>query len=186
MAYIAAICASGFTPRATLEIAGSDRRLDKIYNLIRKCQYSIHDLSRVELDKIRPRVPRFNMPFELGLAVAWALESERKHKWFVFESVSYRLSKSLSDINGTDAYIHNSRVNDVFVQIRNAFPRSHYWPSTENMRKVYTALVAQAGEKDIFQRAEFSDLIYAAMGISQKMRESKEIKKAPATLSKPL
>jgi len=34
-------------------------------------QYSFHDLSRVELDKKLPPTPRFNMPFELGLVVAW-------------------------------------------------------------------------------------------------------------------
>jgi len=43
-------------------------RLDKILGMIRDSQYSIHDLSRTTLDP-RFSLPRFNMPFELGIAV---------------------------------------------------------------------------------------------------------------------
>lgn len=71
LAYIAAVCGFGLVPRATLEIPGGERRLDRIFDLIRECRYSFHDLSRVELDTKAPPTPRFNMPFELGLVVAW-------------------------------------------------------------------------------------------------------------------
>ncbi len=70
LAYIAGISALGLVPRTTLEIPESTRRLEKIIKLSRSCEYSVHDLSRVELSprkKGKPRVPRFNMPFELGL-----------------------------------------------------------------------------------------------------------------------
>ena len=70
LAYIAGVNAFGMTPRATLEISGSKRRLDRIVELIAACPYSIHDLSRVQRDRRAPATPRFNMPFELGLAVA--------------------------------------------------------------------------------------------------------------------
>jgi hypothetical protein len=69
LAYIAGISAFGFAPRATLEIPFSQRRLDRIISLIASSQYSVHDLSRVQLDRTAPRTPRFNMPFELGLTV---------------------------------------------------------------------------------------------------------------------
>jgi hypothetical protein len=69
LAYIAAISAFGFAPRATLGIPFNGR-LDRILSLIAESEYSIHDLSRVQVDRIRPRTPRFNMPFELGLTVA--------------------------------------------------------------------------------------------------------------------
>src|SRR3984885_3421054 len=68
LAYISAISAFGFTPRATLEIP-FNRRLDRILSLIEKSEYSIHDLSGVQLDRAIPCTPRFNMPFELGLTV---------------------------------------------------------------------------------------------------------------------
>ena len=70
LAFIAGTSALGLIPRATLEIPGSTRRLDRILSLIQSCQYSIHDLSRVQLDRHPPATPRFNMPFELGLT--WA------------------------------------------------------------------------------------------------------------------
>lgn len=84
LAYITALSAISFLPQATLGITGN-RRLDRIASLIESCAYSIHDLSRVQLDRHAPRTPRFNMPFELGLAVAWA-QTNPRHKWFVFES----------------------------------------------------------------------------------------------------
>jgi hypothetical protein len=59
LAYIAGISAFGFAPRATLEIPFGQRRLDRILSLIRQSRYSIHDLSRVELDPNAPRTPRF-------------------------------------------------------------------------------------------------------------------------------
>src|SRR5271157_2636986 len=70
LAFIAGLCGFGLIPRAVLQIPGSKRRLDRILSLIRRCKISFHDLSRVELDRNRPPTPRFNMPFELGLAVA--------------------------------------------------------------------------------------------------------------------
>jgi hypothetical protein len=88
LAYIAGLSAFGLVPRATLEIPDSSRRLDKILKLIRNCRYSIHDLSRVELDRKKPRTPRFNMPFELGLTVAYQKQAKsKKENWYVFESI---------------------------------------------------------------------------------------------------
>ncbi len=69
LAYIAGVSSFGLLPRATLEIPGGEPRLDRILSLIRSCAYSLHDLSRVQLDPHPPKTPRFNMPFELGLAV---------------------------------------------------------------------------------------------------------------------
>src|SRR5687767_10247867 len=57
----------GFIPRSAMEEDdGSDMRLDKILRLIQQCKFGIHDLSRTELDS-HNQLPRFNMPFELGL-----------------------------------------------------------------------------------------------------------------------
>jgi hypothetical protein len=119
LAYIAALSAMSLVPRATLGITGN-RRLDRIASLIESCAFSVHDLSRVQLNRNTPSTPRFNMPFELGLAVAWA-QGHPQHKWFVFESVKRRLSKSLSDLDGTDPYIHGGTVRGVLREVCNAF-----------------------------------------------------------------
>jgi hypothetical protein len=71
LAFIAGLCAFGLEPRAILEVATGERRLDRIFRLMTSCRYSFHDLSRVQLDRAAPRTPRFNMPFELGLLLGW-------------------------------------------------------------------------------------------------------------------
>jgi hypothetical protein len=71
LAFIAGTSALALTPRATLEITTSVRRLERILELIRNCEYSVHDLSRIERDSAAPRVPRFNMPFELAWPLRW-------------------------------------------------------------------------------------------------------------------
>ena len=96
-------------PRSVLEIPGSQRRLDRLTDLIARCRYSFHDISRVELDRIRPQVPRFNMPFELGVAVGNSEHMGDGRSWYVFEARRFRALKSLSDLNGTEIYIHGHR-----------------------------------------------------------------------------
>ena len=86
LAYIVGLVELGLKPRATLAIPGGKARLDRIIDLIQSCSYSVHDLSRVEMDRNPPATPRFNMLFELGLAVSWAKRKPREHTWFVFES----------------------------------------------------------------------------------------------------
>src|SRR5947209_7994794 len=122
LAYICAIHAFGMTPRVALEIAGNRRRLDRIFDLLRSCRFSIHDLSKVQLDRKKPCAPRFNMPFELGLAVAWG-KMKGAHTSFVMEAMDCRLEKSLSDLNGIEPYIHGGTVDGVFREMCKAFAR---------------------------------------------------------------
>ena len=68
LAYIVGLTAHGLVPRATLGVPRDARRLERIFKLIQTCRYSVHDLSRTQRDGTPP-APRFNMPFELGLAV---------------------------------------------------------------------------------------------------------------------
>ena len=179
LSYIAAISAKGLTPRATLEIPGGVRRLDRTLELVSTCRYSFHDLSRVEIDKTRPVAPRFNMPFELGLTVAW----ERMHPrdgyfWFVLEAKERRVLKSLSDLAGTDVYIHAGTVTGIFRQIGNALVRTGSQRSIRDMTFVYRrlralvpALIKQTGAKTVFEAALFKELVVSAAALS-KIRET--------------
>ncbi len=141
LAFIAGLCGFGLMPHATIEIPGSARRLDRILTLIRSCRYSFHDLSRVELSATPPATPRFNMPFELGLAVAIAKMERRKHEWFVFESVRHRLNKSLSDLAGTDPYIHEGTSRGVLGALVNVLSRSRHAESSRTA-STWSAAVA--------------------------------------------
>ena len=170
LAYIAGLVHLGFVPRVTLGLPGGDRRLDKIIAEIQGCNYSIHDLSRVGLDRNPPfATPRFNMPFELGLAVAWQKANPTKHTWFVFEERAYRVLKSLSDLNGTDPHIHEGQVAGVMRELANAFQRTRNRPSVPDMMRTYRTLsrssariIAEAGARDLFEARAFQLLCFEA------------------------
>lgn len=169
LAFIAGICGFGLVPRATLEIPGSQRRLDRILALISACRYSFHDLSRVELDKKRPATPRLNMAFELGLAVLWAKKGGRRHEWFVFESMRRRINKSLSDLDGTDPYIHDGGPFGVLRELTNVLVRSRHRPTIQDLKAIYGDVRKAAirirddyPRKSLYEARPFKDLVLGA------------------------
>jgi hypothetical protein len=169
LAYISGVSAFGLVTRATLEIPSSNRRLDRILELVQGCEYSLHDLSRVELERQAPRTPRFNMPFELGLAVAHQHLSKSEHQWFVFETKKFRLDKSLSDLNGTDPFIHSGSVGGLFREICNVFRRPGRQPSIQNIREIYREMrksldqiLREAGSESIYSARVFKDISVVA------------------------
>ena len=169
LAFIAGLSGFGLVPRATLEIPGSERRLSRIVGLLRQCRYSFHDLSRVELDSTPPHTPRFNMPFELGLAVALGQISRGHHEWFVFEARAHRMGKSLSDLGGTDEHVHGGTARGLFGALTNALARSRHRPTVAELEQIYADLLkAAAAIKRSLQTASlygarpFKELVVAA------------------------
>jgi hypothetical protein len=170
LAYIVGLALLGLEPRATLGIPGGERRLDRILTLIQSCRYSIHDLSRVELDRNPPfSTPRFNMPCELGMTLAWQKLNPNRHTWFVFESRQRRLQKSLSDLDGTDPHIHGATVEGVMRELCNAFVRPGLQPSVPAMLRTYRelsrllpAIQNAAGTANLFEARIFKDLCFVA------------------------
>jgi hypothetical protein len=176
LAYVCGICAFGLIPRATLELQGGARRLDRIVSLIESCGYSIHDMSRVELDATPPPTPRFNMPFELGLSVLHASRNSGAHTWFLFESLPWRIQKSLSDLNGTDPYIHGGTVEGVFRELAKAFVRADRQPSVRQMRFLYKKLAAilpriltDAAASDPFNARAFRDIVLFTAALARSL-----------------
>jgi hypothetical protein len=176
VAYICAVRAFGMDPRVTLEIAGGARRLDRIFSLIQGCEFSVHDLSRVELTGTKPRTPRFNMPFELGLAVAWEKLHPGRQVWFVMEGLNHRLAKSLSDLNGTDPYIHGGTIEGIFREVGNAFVRPRKQPSVPLMWKVYRevkgkipGILGRCGTQSVFQARVFQEISVAASAAARRI-----------------
>jgi hypothetical protein len=170
LGYIAGLVHLGLEPRATLGLPDGTRRLDKIVLEIQGCRYSIHDLSRVETDRNPPFAPpRFNMPFELGLAVAWERFKPSQHTWFLFEATDYRVQKSLSDLNGTDPRIHGAQPSGVMRELSNALRRPGNQPTVPEMMSTYRVIarrsariMSDAGAKSLFEARVFQDLCYEA------------------------
>lgn len=129
---IAALTGLGRKPRCVLEVstAGSDR-LDRIFELLSGCGASIHDLSRVSLSAPL-QVPRFNMPFELG--IAYCLGKQSGHRFFVMEEQAYRLQATLSDLNGHDPHIHEGTQEGVMACLLDCFGMPGKVPSVKELK----------------------------------------------------
>ncbi len=173
LAYLAGLTTLGLFPRATLEIPGGERRLDRTLDLITACRYSVHELSPLTGPPQKPTPPRLNMAFELGLAVALDRARPNQHTWFVFEARRSRLDRSLSDLAGTDAHFHNGRPDGIFRELGNAFVRSDRHPTVQDMARVFRALrkglpqvQRQAGTRTPFTARVFSDLRVLARALA--------------------
>jgi hypothetical protein len=188
LAYIVGLIELGLTPKVTLEITDGTARIDRIFDLLKSCRYSIHDLSRIELDRTPPPTPRFNMPFELGLAFAWSRLTPATHDFFVFESINRRAQKSLSDLSGTDFNIHDSTPEGVMRELRNAFNRRTNRPTVPQMMRSYKELLRRlpgirkaAGTEDLFQAGVFGDIVSAGIAIRNTYRPETNMSLSPAS-----
>jgi hypothetical protein len=175
LAYIVGLIELGLKPRATLAIPGGTARLDRIIELIQSSAYSVHDLSRVQMDRTPPPTPRFNMPFELGLAVSWAKRNPQGHTWFVFESENRRAQKSISDLNGTDLNIHDGTIEGVMRELCNAFVRTSHHPDVPDMMATYRGLRRFVPEvkrrvhaSSVFTARAFEDLCVVTAALKHK------------------
>jgi hypothetical protein len=177
LAYIVGLVELGLTPKVTLGIAGGAARIDRIFDLLKSCRYSVHDLSPVEVDRKKPPTPRFNIPFELGMAFAWSRLASANHDFFAFESMNRRAQKSLSDLSGTDFNIHDSKPEGIMRELRNAFERRQNRPTVPRMMKSYNELLRSlpalrraAGTTDLFQAGIFRDIVAASTAIRNSSR----------------
>ena len=94
----------------------------------------------LKLDERRPMTPRFNMPFEIGLAVVWEKLDPGNHTWFVFETKLRRVEKSTGDLSGMDVYVHEGKPRGIFRELCNAFVRPQRQPDVEQMDRIYKEL----------------------------------------------
>lgn len=105
------IRASGFIPRCALEADdASEIRVLKILRIINECAFGIHDLSRTELSA-QTQLPRFNMPFELGLDFALCHISRdlpSAKSLLVLDSEPFRYQSFISDLAGVDIKAHRN------------------------------------------------------------------------------
>ena len=118
-ALLFAVLASGYKPRCALEDAdGTVIRFEKLRKLISECPRTIHDLSRVELSK--DALPRFNMPFELGLAMGakyFGGPKRRGNSALIMVRKNYVLTAYLSDLGGNDTVAHDSDPDQVIAAV---------------------------------------------------------------------
>lgn len=153
----------GHSPHCVLEVREKgDGRLSRIFELMRECRISIHDLSRAGTPA------RFNMPFELGLACALKLTQPADYELLVLDSKHYRIDRTLSDYKGRDPLIHNNRISGVVSCLLDAFASDPVAPVAEIRRSI--SILRQSAEnlkrefsvKTIFTASLFRSLVIAA------------------------
>jgi hypothetical protein len=112
----------GFYVRCTLEESDSSKnRLSKIMDIISECRYSIHDISRTEIDATTS-LPRFNMPLELGIFIGakkFGAGDHQTKQCLILDTQPYRYQKFISDISGQDIEDHNNDNKKVIRCVRN-------------------------------------------------------------------
>jgi hypothetical protein len=169
VALITGLAVHGFRPRSVLELPAAKARLDRLVEVIGLCGASVHDLSRVSASGPL-RVPRFNMPFELGLAVA--VSRRKNHDWFVLEERAFRLQQSLSDLNGFDPLVHDGNPIGVLRAVENAFAARDRSVSLPALFLAYGAMTKVArtikrSHTTLYSRGAFAALVSAAQGVGR-------------------
>ena len=177
LAYIAGLTTLGLTPRVTLEIGGGARRLDRMFQLISECRYSVHELSPLAGPGRRQASPRLNMAFELGLVVALDHARPGSHTWFACAARRSALNRSLSDLAGTDAYFHGGRPAGLFRELGSAFVRGPRKATVQEMNRVFAALrkslpgiKRRTGARSPFSASVFDELRVLARTLASRKR----------------
>jgi hypothetical protein len=116
-----AVYACGYRPRCALEVSDSTQnRLSKIEDIILQCRFGIHDISFVAID-LKTKLPRFNMPFELGVFFGAKRFGSRQQKLkiaLILDERAHRYRASLSDISGQDVAIHRGMAKVAICHVR--------------------------------------------------------------------
>ena len=147
-AIVFTVIRSGFDPRCAREADDAgENRLDKICRIIAECSFSIHDISNTEADH-GTGLPRFNMPFELGLFLGAKRFGGRKQtskRTLILDIDRHRYLAFISDIRGQDINAYDgtpaSLIERVAAWLRDIAGRDHI-----------PGGVAIAGEFQIFRQ----------------------------------
>src|SRR5262249_49818866 len=119
-AIVFVVIRSGFRARCALETEdATENRCEKICKIINECRYGIHDISRTELDR-GSKLPRFNMPLELGIflgAKRFGMRTHKLKKCIVFDRKKYRYQKYISDIAGHDIHSHEKKLRVLIEKV---------------------------------------------------------------------
>jgi len=140
----------GYMPRCAFEVDdSSENRLKKIIALIKNCRLGIHDISRTELDKGN-NLPRFNMPFELGLFFGAKYYGEKKHRFkncLILDNKNFRFQQFISDIAGHDIKIHGNAyqkaINGVREWLLHQTEKNILLPGSKNITDRYDIFYQQ-------------------------------------------
>jgi len=130
---------SGFRALCALETDdGSENRFEKICGIIAQCRYGIHDISRTESDR-RSKLPRFNMPLELGVflgAKCFGGKGQKSKRCIILDKEKYRYQRYISDIAGQDIHSHQGKTAVLIEELASWLRRENADPQVPGGRKM--------------------------------------------------
>ena len=164
---IFAISDCGFITRCAFEEDdGSRVRIEKLYAIIHDCKFGIHDISRVQLDK-KNKLPRFNMPLELGIFLGTKKFGSGKQKnknCLILDKIPFRYQKFISDIAGQDIRAHHNNEQEVIRIIRNWLRNSSQMtniPDAKLIFKRYKTFISELPKMASELKLDYKELIFA-------------------------
>lgn len=131
----------GYKPRISQTQSSSDIRINQIKSYLKDSKFGIHDLSRCKPLKSGD-LPRFNMPYELGLDIGCLEFGSRKLKTkriLILETESFHYQKVLSDIAGQDIQNHDDDPATLVRKVRNWFSSLSPRKSISSPTEIWTA-----------------------------------------------
>ena len=149
----ATVCC-GFLPRSALETGNvSESRMERITQAIFSSKYSIHDLSRCRGEGDE-QLARFNMPLELGIAMARRYGNRSKavkHDWLLLVPDGHLYVKFVSDLAGFDPMKYDGSVKAIVAKVMTWLATRPDAVRTPNTTQVLDALPAFHDEKKQLQ-----------------------------------
>lgn len=117
-----------FDPLLSETTDSSISRIDNIIELMNHSSYSIHDISKIEYSEYKSqdktlKLPRFNMPFELGVDFGLIKSEVISKNIIVLDSERYQYQAKLSDISGSDIGLHQNDPQQAVKVIRDWLSR---------------------------------------------------------------
>jgi len=176
-AVLSVVCC-GFTPRSALESGTiAEPRMARITRAIFDSKYSIHDLSRCKGEG-DANLARFNMPLELGIAMARRYLGRRaadKHDWLVMVPAGHPYGRYISDLAGFDPVTHNSTERGLIVAIMTWFATRVDAVGTPTPQQVLKGLLQFSGEMRSLRRTwgqwpPWADVVLAALKVAKRLQ----------------
>lgn len=165
----ATVCC-GFLPRSALETGSvADSRMERITQAIFSSNYSIHDLSRCKGEGDE-QLARFNMPLELGIAMARRYSKgskKNRHDWLLLVPDGHLYLKVVSDLAGFDPMKYDGSEKAIVAKVMTWLATRPDAVRTPNTMQVLDALPAFHDEKNQLKikwgtDPPWSDLVIAA------------------------
>lgn len=158
-------------PYLSQTISSSNIRINQIKQHIRSCKYGIHDLSRSK-PMVAGELPRFNMPYELGLDIGaseYGNNLLKTKRILILETERYHYQKVISDIAGQDISNHEDNPKILVKKVRNWFssnspniiipPYSEIWTAYNQFTDDLSSTLASTHTPDEIQEMTIGDYI---------------------------